>query len=101
LPILQQATDKPSFLVTSSFLWEDPIPMLFSLSMVKASQRNLVQSLQKMNSGVHIALLNVAGPVSPEDPYILLVGYAVVHSERYCGKTLVLYLLQSSLILML
>ncbi|KAH8797910.1 hypothetical protein F5884DRAFT_743106 [Xylogone sp. PMI_703] len=35
----------PSFLVTIYLLWSDPIPQMFSLSLVKASQRNLVLSL--------------------------------------------------------
>lgn len=38
--------------------------------MAKASQRNLVQSLQKTYPTVHIALLNVGGPVSQEDAYL-------------------------------
>ncbi|KAE9372831.1 hypothetical protein N431DRAFT_505132 [Stipitochalara longipes BDJ] len=44
-----------------------PIPSEFSLSMVKTSQRNMVQSLQKTYNDVHIAQLYVAGNVSPED----------------------------------
>jgi hypothetical protein len=30
---------------------------------------------------------------------LLIIGYAVAHSERNCGKTLVLYSLQCSLII--
>jgi hypothetical protein len=70
LPILAKAPDAPSFLVTSSLLWADPFPMFFSLSMVKASQRNLVQSLQKTYPNVHIALVNVGGQVSKQDKYL-------------------------------
>ena len=35
--------------------------------MVKASQRNLVQCLEATYPDIHIALINVAGIVSPED----------------------------------
>jgi hypothetical protein len=56
--------------VTSSALPQYPIPQLFALSLVKAAQRNLVQSLQLQygSEGVHIGVINVAGQVSPEDP---------------------------------
>ena len=43
---------------------------MFSLSMVKASQRNLVMSLQKTYPNVHVALLNVGGAVSKEDKFL-------------------------------
>jgi hypothetical protein len=66
LPLLKQA-NHPTFLVTSSLLWRDPIPPMFALSSTKASQRTLVLSLQKLYPDVHIALLNVAGPVSEGD----------------------------------
>lgn len=71
LPLLSKmkAEQHPSFLVTSSLLWKYPFPMFFSLSMVKASQRNLVESLKLSFPDVHIALLNVGGQVSPEDKY--------------------------------
>lgn len=70
MPLLEKlkATDKPSLLVTNSMLWQSPIPQYFSLSMVKTSQRSLVQSLQQSYPGIHVALVNVGGIVSPEDP---------------------------------
>ena len=40
---------------------------MFSLSMAKAAQRNLVPSLHESYPQVHIALLNVGGAVSKED----------------------------------
>jgi len=43
--------------------------MFFSLSLVKASQRNLVVSLAMTHPGVHIATLNVGGQVSREHKY--------------------------------
>jgi len=72
LPLLSKLGEekKPSFLVTSSLLWKYPFPMFFSLSMVKASQRNLVESLKLSFPDVHIALLNVGGQVSVEDKYL-------------------------------
>ena len=46
-----------------------PIPQLFALSLAKAAQRNLVQSLNMTYGpqGIHVGLINVGGPVSPED----------------------------------
>ncbi|RFU25722.1 hypothetical protein B7463_g10620, partial [Scytalidium lignicola] len=72
IPILEKLprSDNPSILVASSFLWQDPIPELFSLSMVKAAQRNMVQSLQKVYPNIHTAIINIGGPVSKEDPYL-------------------------------
>ena len=69
LPLLSclNPETKPSFLVTSSLLPQQPVPQVFSLSLVKASQRNLVQSLAVTWTGVHVGLVNVGGPVSRED----------------------------------
>ncbi|KAK4166958.1 hypothetical protein QBC43DRAFT_11679 [Cladorrhinum sp. PSN259] len=63
------ASSKPALIVTSSALPQHPIPELFALSLVKAAQRNLVQSLNLTYTpeGVHIGVINVAGYVSPED----------------------------------
>lgn len=59
----------PSIIVTSSILPQQPIPQLFVLSLVKAAQRNLMQSLSLAyaSQGVHLGLINVGGPVSPEN----------------------------------
>jgi NAD(P)-dependent dehydrogenase (short-subunit alcohol dehydrogenase family) len=56
--------------VTSSALPFQPIPQLFALSLTKAAQRNLVQSLNLTHApeGVHIGVINVAGQVLPDDP---------------------------------
>ncbi|KAK4101300.1 NAD(P)-binding protein [Parathielavia hyrcaniae] len=62
---------KPALLVTSSALPLEPIPQLFALSLTKAAQRNLVQSLHMTYApkGVHVGVVHVAGgPVSPADP---------------------------------
>ncbi|KAK4462650.1 hypothetical protein QBC42DRAFT_267354 [Cladorrhinum samala] len=63
------ASSKPALIVTSSALPHHPIPQLFALSLAKAAQRNLVQSLslEYTPQGVHIGVINVAGPVSAED----------------------------------
>ncbi|KAI0481315.1 NAD(P)-binding protein [Xylariaceae sp. FL0804] len=59
----------PSIVVTSSMLPHNPIPQLFALSLVKAAQRNLVQSMSMTYGpqGVLVGLINVGGPVSPSD----------------------------------
>lgn len=60
------ASSQPALIVTSSALPHNPIPQLFALSLVKAAQRNLVQSLSLMYTpeGVHVGVINVTGPVS-------------------------------------
>ncbi|KAK3384690.1 hypothetical protein B0T24DRAFT_518643 [Lasiosphaeria ovina] len=60
------ATARPALMVTSSTLPQQPIPQVFSLSLAKAAQRNLVQSLVLTYApGVHIGLVVVDGPVAP------------------------------------
>jgi NAD(P)-dependent dehydrogenase (short-subunit alcohol dehydrogenase family) len=58
---------KPALLVTNSHLPWDPIPQLLPLSLVKAAQRNMVQSFAKAygESGVHCGLLTIEGVVDP------------------------------------
>jgi len=60
---------RPSLLVTNSHLWIYPFPAFFSLSMVKAAQRNLVQTLNKVYApqGVHVCTIAVSGIVDPKD----------------------------------
>jgi len=62
------ASSHPSLIVTSSALPHHPYPPFFALSLVKAAQRNLVQSLNLTYAaqGVHIGVVNVGGPVSPD-----------------------------------
>jgi hypothetical protein len=45
------------------------VPQLLSLSLVKASQRNMVQSFSRAfsESGVHFGLIAVEGTVTPEN----------------------------------
>jgi hypothetical protein len=67
MPLLAQETDNPSFLVTSGILHNDPVPILFSLSVVKAAQRTLTLSLQRAYPDIHVALLLISGNVSFEE----------------------------------
>ncbi len=67
MPLLAQESDSPSFLVTSGFLHDDPVPQLFSLSIVKAAQRTLALTLQRTHPDVHVALLLIGGGVSFEE----------------------------------
>ena len=59
---------RPALIATSSMLPHHPIPPFFSLSLVKAAQRNLMQSLHLTYApqGVHVGVINVGGPVSKE-----------------------------------
>ena len=65
------ASARPALIVTSSALPHNPIPQFFALSLVKAAQRNLVQSLSMTYTpeGVHVGVINVCGPVTPEDEW--------------------------------
>ncbi|EOA89380.1 hypothetical protein ACJQWK_09400 [Exserohilum turcicum] len=60
---------KPALLVTNSHLPWDPIPPLLSLSLVKAAQKNMVESFYRAfgDSGVHIGLIHVGGQVAPQN----------------------------------
>lgn len=72
MPLLKERAStqdaSPSFFVTSTTqLHKEPMPDLFSLSMVKSAQRALVLSLHaKFGDEVHTALLSVGGVVSSE-----------------------------------
>ncbi|KAH7087602.1 short-chain dehydrogenase/reductase-like protein SDR [Paraphoma chrysanthemicola] len=60
---------RPALLVTNSHLPWDPVPQLLSLSLVKAAQRNMVQSFNRAFSdkGVHVGLISVEGTVTSEN----------------------------------
>lgn len=66
----EQPDSKPSLFVTNSHLPWAPIPSLLSLSLTKASQRNMVLSFAEAfkESRVHFALISVEGNVAPEYP---------------------------------
>lgn len=61
---------RPALLVTSSLLPLHPVPQFFALSLVKAAQRNMAQSMHMTYAaqGVAVGLINVGGPVSPDHP---------------------------------
>jgi hypothetical protein len=73
-------------LVTSSLLWKEPYPPFFTLSLVKASQRNLVQTLAATYPDIHLALLNVGGIVSKEDKYLNPDAIAEQYWDLYGQK---------------
>ncbi|KAF0327908.1 hypothetical protein GQ607_004739 [Colletotrichum asianum] len=58
----------PALIITSSVLPYSPHPAFFALSLVKAAQRNLAQTLRMSykSEGVHIGLINVGGQVFPD-----------------------------------
>lgn len=59
----------PSFFVTSSPIIYQAFAPVFSLSMAKAAQANLVKFLAQENKDViHVGLVMIGGPVSPEEP---------------------------------
>ncbi|CAN9409591.1 unnamed protein product [Alternaria alternata] len=64
-----KSTSKPALFVTNSHLPWDPIPQLLSLSLTKASQKNMVESFNRAfsDSGVHIGLIHIEGSVAPEN----------------------------------
>ncbi|ETS86218.1 hypothetical protein PFICI_00046 [Pestalotiopsis fici W106-1] len=61
---------QPSLIVTSSCLPLQPVPQFFALSLVKAAQRNMVQSMNMTytQQGVSVGLINVGGPVTADHP---------------------------------
>jgi hypothetical protein len=56
---------------------------MFSLSLVKAAQRNLVLSLQQAYPDLHIALLNIGGQVTQDSRYFSPVIVAEKWWEVY------------------
>ncbi|KAB8301471.1 hypothetical protein EYC80_003331 [Monilinia laxa] len=74
LPCLQAfAKEKPeshpALFVTSSPIIHQPFAPVFSLSMAKAAQANLVKLLiEQAKDEVHVALVTIGGPVSEQEP---------------------------------
>jgi hypothetical protein len=62
----EDADAMPALIVTSSMLPQHPIPQLFALSLVKAAQRNLMQSISMTCDGILVGLVNVGGQVFPD-----------------------------------
>jgi hypothetical protein len=58
----------PAFFATGSFLPETPIAALLSLSMAKASQQNIMLSLNSaFGEDIHFGVIKVNGLVAPEN----------------------------------
>ncbi len=57
---------KPSLLVTGTWISRDPVHQIFTLSLVKAAQRNFCQSLAQVYGpqGVHVGMVRVMGLVN-------------------------------------
>jgi len=50
-------------------LYANPTPQVFSLSVVKTAQRNLVQCLRAVyGKEIHVAQVSIGGVVSPDKP---------------------------------
>ncbi|KAI6791593.1 hypothetical protein KC361_g7220 [Hortaea werneckii] len=65
--ILQSHFSQPTFFVTGTWLAENPLPALLSLSAVKASQQNMVMSLHEaFGKDIHFGLIKVMGVVKPD-----------------------------------
>lgn len=61
-------TAHPSLFITSGAIIHQPFGPVFSLSMAKAAQASLAKLLAEQNRGlVHVAVVTVGGPVSPEE----------------------------------
>ncbi|KFZ23999.1 hypothetical protein V502_01522 [Pseudogymnoascus sp. VKM F-4520 (FW-2644)] len=76
---------KPTLMVTNSHLPENPVADLFSLSLAKAAQKNLVRSLRQKFSteGIHVCLLTVAGDVIETQQYLNSTNIANKAWELY------------------
>lgn len=77
---------KPSFLVTSGSICQDPFPELFSLSASKAAQYNMVTSLYKAYSekGIHCGLVVVGGRLRTQTINCNAADVADKTWELYC-----------------
>lgn len=66
------ASARPSLFLSGGSIFRNPAPEVFGLSMQKAAQHNLLQSLSKVvgPQGVHVADVAIAGPVKDDDPVI-------------------------------
>jgi len=80
-----KGTHKPAFLCTSGSIYKDPIPEVFSLSVCKAGQHNLVHSMHKKykEEGVYCGMVVVGGVVADEHPEC--------NAENIANKTWALY----------
>lgn len=68
VPLLRKSGfEKPTFLVTGTWLSDKPLPALLSLSAVKSSQENMVKSFHDaFGEEIHFGLVKVMGVVKPD-----------------------------------
>ena len=69
VPLLRKSGHpSPSFFCTNSHLPEQPLAVLLSLSMSKASQQNMMMSLNEaFGTEIHFGVIKVHGVVAPEN----------------------------------
>jgi hypothetical protein len=84
-PVAVKESQKPAFFCTSGCINKDHIPDVFSLSVCKAGQHNLVQSMHKKykEQGVYCGLVVVGGVVADDHPQC--------NAENIANKTWALY----------
>ena len=87
IPKLSAVKDshKPAFLCTSGSIYKEPIPEVFSLSVCKAGQHNLLHSMHKKykEEGVYCGMVVVGGVVADDHPEC--------NAENIANKTWDLY----------
>jgi NAD(P)-dependent dehydrogenase (short-subunit alcohol dehydrogenase family) len=94
LPRLQalaesSASAKPSLIVTSGVLHNDPWPSFFSLSVAKTAQRNLVDTFRRVynSQGVNVGLVCIGAPVSLENKVLNPTNIAKVTWDFFDQET--------------
>ena len=74
VPLLSQSGSpscRPAFIVTNSHLPESPAPEVLILSVVKAAQQNMVQSLHAaFGEKIDFAVVKIKGTVGTQDGHI-------------------------------
>lgn len=77
---------RPSFLVTSGSICQNPYPEFFSLSACKAAQYNMVTSFYKVYSelGLHCGLVVVGGRLRDQSINCNAADVATKTWELYC-----------------
>jgi NAD(P)-dependent dehydrogenase (short-subunit alcohol dehydrogenase family) len=78
----------PCLFLSGSGIGDIPLPVLFSLSMQKAAQQNLMRSLGQVLGprGVHVAYASIDGQVTDDDPHLNAKNIASKYWELYQEK---------------
>jgi short-subunit dehydrogenase len=77
----------PCLFITSSPIIHQPFAPVFSLSMAKAAQASLAKLLAEQDKNVvHVALITVGGPVTPDEPINNPVNVAAKFWEAWEQK---------------